>query len=120
MTINGITGSALADLAASIPRLPEAACKGRHELFDAPAEDMEPVIARRLESTALVICQTCPELEPCREWLDGLESHQQPYGVTAGMVRRERRRRRGGDKQNTDTTTTDHPDHPDNPDKQTA
>jgi WhiB family redox-sensing transcriptional regulator len=113
VSIHGITGGALADLAASIPNLPEAGCKGRHQLFDAQPEDMHPDIARRLESTALVICQTCPELEPCRNWFDGLEPHQQPYGVTAGMVRRERRRRRrGGDKQDTDTT--------DNPDKQTA
>ena len=112
MTINGITGSALADLAASIPRLPEAACKGRHELFDAQPEDQHPDIARRLESTALGICRLCPELEPCALWLAGLEPHQRPFGVTAGTVRRERRRRRGGDKQDTE--------NPDNPDKQTA
>lgn len=116
MTINGITGSALADLAASIPNLPEAGCKGRHDLFDPQPHDREPVIAARLEQTALTICATCPELTPCRQWFDGLEPHQRPYGVTAGVVRREhRRRRRGGDKQD-----TDNPDNPDNPDKQTA
>ncbi len=99
-----------AELAASIPALPDAACKGRHELFDPQPDDRHPDIARRLEQTALTICRTCPALEPCRAWLAGLEPDQRPYGVTAGKVRRERRRRRGGDDTRDTTTSTDHPD----------
>ncbi len=102
-----------AELAASIPALPGAACKGRHQLFDPQPDDRHPDIARRLENTALSICKTCPALEPCRAWLAGLEPHQRPFGVTAGKVRRERPRRRGGDDTTRDTTT-------DNPDQQTA
>ncbi len=110
----------LDELAAAIPALPEAACRGRHELFDAQPEDRHPDIARRLEQTALGICATCAALEPCREWLAGLEPNQRPYGVTAGTVRRERRRRRRGGDDTRDTTTTDHPRHPDTRENKTA
>jgi WhiB family redox-sensing transcriptional regulator len=84
----------LADLARSIPNLPDAACKRRWRVFDEQDDPtIHPDIRRRLEATAIGICRTCPALNPCRQWLDSLPSDQRPYGVTAGRIRRSRPRR---------------------------
>jgi hypothetical protein len=33
------------------------------------------------------LCQRCPSLDRCAEWLDSLPPRQRPPGVTAGRVR---------------------------------
>lgn len=71
------------------PRLPEAKCLDRKELFDATIcsetgrVDAETLEARR---AAKAICTTCPELEPCRSYLAALPPRQRPRGVVAGCV----------------------------------
>jgi Transcription factor WhiB len=60
-----------------IPRLPGAACRNQHELFEDPDRAEE----------AITICQTCcPALEPCAEGADTLK-HNQIDGVIAGQYR---------------------------------
>ncbi|POY04856.1 hypothetical protein C3469_04340 [Mycobacterium kansasii] len=68
----------------SIPSLPGALCRDRHELFDLPAgtsADYEVVAAE-----ALALCRQCPALAGCRVWFDGLSPKQRPAGVIAGQV----------------------------------
>ena len=73
------------------PILPEAACRGRHDLFDPPRPGEDPDTAERRMWAALDVCNRCPELRPCRRWLDGLPSNVRPHGVVAGQVRLWRR-----------------------------
>jgi hypothetical protein len=63
------------------PSLPGARCRGRWDMFD-NADCPETVRA------ALSLCSTCPALDPCRTWLDGLPKRRRPLGVTAGQVNR--------------------------------
>jgi hypothetical protein len=35
---------------------------------------------------ALQICQSCPALQPCRQWFDSLPAPQRPRGVIAGRL----------------------------------
>jgi Transcription factor WhiB len=59
--------------------LPNAACKGRHELFDSDLpDDIDDAIA---------ICRRCPELSRCRDWYASLPPIKRPFGVTAGQVK---------------------------------
>jgi WhiB family transcriptional regulator, redox-sensing transcriptional regulator len=44
----------------------QAACKGRTELFFAPAGEREEPRIRR-EALARAVCMTCPVLLPCRD-----------------------------------------------------
>lgn len=75
----------LADALDTIPRLPGAACVGRHQLFD--GDDTEH------HAAAVQICQHCPALQPCRDWFDALRPSQKPAGVTAGIVHEPPKRR---------------------------
>lgn len=80
----------LDQLAAGIPDLPGARCKGRTELFDQTA----PREGRRgdhdalwyAQRAAVALCRACPSLSACRAWFDGLEPTQRPRGVVAGLV----------------------------------
>jgi hypothetical protein len=69
------------------PCLPGAKCRGRHALFDPPgiSEDPDAVAARH--EMALSLCEHCPALARCREWLDSLPPRRRPLGVIAGTVR---------------------------------
>lgn len=79
----------LAALAAALPSLPGARCRGRGELFDAtisgvrgaPHEDLE--YAR---NAALRLCHQCPALLACTRWLESLPTDQRPLGVIAGRI----------------------------------
>lgn len=73
------------------PNLPEAACRGRHALFDPPRPGEDPDAAERRMWAALDLCATCPELQPCRSWIDRLPLDVRPHGVVAGQVRLWRR-----------------------------
>jgi hypothetical protein len=61
-----------------IPKLPDAACRGRSDLFDGATEED---IA---EATA--VCSRCPELNACKRWADMLP-HNGIHGVIAGEYR---------------------------------
>lgn len=73
------------------PNLPDAACRGRHELFDPPRLGEAPDAAERRMWLALDLCNRCPELTPCRAWLERLPLDVRPHGVVAGQVRLWRR-----------------------------
>lgn len=85
------TGADLFAALAAIPRLPDAACKGRSELFDEarPHEAPDDVAYRHAAATR--ICQDCPALQPCRAWVDSLKPSQRPVGVVCGRVTTEHR-----------------------------
>jgi WhiB family transcriptional regulator, redox-sensing transcriptional regulator len=82
----------LADLfgaLAAAPRLPGAACVGRHELFDSKHES-DPNRAEA-EAAAMKICLTeCGAYSQCRDWIQSLPASRRPSGVVAGVVRRPR------------------------------
>jgi Transcription factor WhiB len=68
----------LAELGASTPRLPRAACRGRTELFD--REDAEGIAA------AKNICWfCCPELASCEAWAATMNPNRLT-GVIAGAA----------------------------------
>lgn len=73
-----------------IPRLPGAACVGAADLFESTIEVLgdgrsrEQLKASRV--AALALCNICPELDPCRAWIDDLRRTQRPTGVIAGLV----------------------------------
>lgn len=81
-----MTPMQLFDALAGIPRLPDAACRGRHELFD--PRDLNDPDRPDVEAHALALCSRCPALAGCRAWFDGLPARLQPHGVVAGVVRR--------------------------------
>lgn len=79
----------MAALIAGIPDLAGASCKGEAHLFETtigahggPTKD-ELQAAR---TTALRLCASCPALDPCRAWLDGLRPTRRPQGVVAGRI----------------------------------
>ena len=72
------------DLAGALlaaPHLPRARCVGSSALFDTYDD---PAIVE----AAINICQRCPELQPCKKFMESLPRRQQPFGVTAGVCRR--------------------------------
>jgi WhiB family redox-sensing transcriptional regulator len=71
---------------AGIPRLPGAACRGHHELFDPHHGDAPE--RPGAEAKALALCHRCPALAGCSAWFDGLPPKQRPHGVIAGRVNR--------------------------------
>jgi hypothetical protein len=80
-----------ADLSAAlgaIPRLPGAACRGNHDLFD--LRDLDDPDRADVGADAMAICERCPALAACEQWLASTPPHLRPYGVVAGLVRRPR------------------------------
>ena len=69
---------------AGVPRLPGAACVGRHTLFDPRALD-DPD-RPDTEARALSLCRSCRALAGCEAWFFGLPPKQRPHGVIAGRV----------------------------------
>ena len=60
------------------PRLPNAACLGRHELFDSRPAD---------PGRTCGICRNyCPALPACTQWLASLAPSRRPSGVVAGQT----------------------------------
>jgi WhiB family redox-sensing transcriptional regulator len=70
-----------------IPRMPDALCKGRPELFDEATLGEAPWMVEHRHAEALRLCARCPELLPCKAYLDGLRPAEKPGGVIAGQVR---------------------------------
>ena len=73
-------------LAAGRPDLTDAACRGRWDLFDEPAECEDPTAAEARHHHAASICRSCPALAACRDWADQLPSQHRPPGVLAGVI----------------------------------
>ncbi len=82
----------LAALAAAVPPLPGAACRGRPELFDPAEPDEGPDTLDDRHTAALALCKACPALTPCAAWFDGLRTQDRPEGVIAGRRRLTRSR----------------------------
>lgn len=78
----GAVGGLLA-LAASVPPLPGAACKGRATLFDGET----PADRARAERVCL---HECPALGRCRRWVAATPPSRRPVGVVAGVFREPR------------------------------
>ncbi|MCZ0727958.1 hypothetical protein [Mycolicibacterium iranicum] len=79
-------------LLAGIPALPGARCKGRSALYERTAGEHRAAGRTTTEELAdarreaLRLCETCPALHPCRQYLQGLPIAQRPRGVIAGQV----------------------------------
>jgi hypothetical protein len=65
---------------AGVPAMPGALCRGQWAIFD-EANDPGAIEA------AIEICNLCPEMSRCGEWLDSLPQRQRPQGVVAGALR---------------------------------
>jgi hypothetical protein len=61
---------------ANLPAMPDAACIGHAELFDADTVDRATDAAE-----ALALCDRCPELDRCHRW-----AASQPHGRLTGVV----------------------------------
>lgn len=76
-SLDGLLGSLI-----GVPQLPGAKCRGRHRLFD-----VDPISsAPQRHAQALLLCDSCPALEPCGRWLDSLTPARRPTGVVAGRI----------------------------------
>jgi hypothetical protein len=69
----------LDELAHDIPDLHDAACRGHPEVFDVADRHDTQAIAQ-----AKAVCQSCPALRDCRDWLASLPRAMRPSGVIAG------------------------------------
>lgn len=76
---------------AGLPELPEARCRGRHELFDATIHAVRgdsPDTIEYARTAAMRLCQHCPALDRCTAWFDSLPPPERPLGVVAGQINR--------------------------------
>jgi hypothetical protein len=71
----------LIDALAGIPSLPGALCRGRAADFD-----LEPGSCPEAIEAAIHICESCPVLTRCREYVDSLPPSRRPPGVVAGRL----------------------------------
>ena len=64
-----------------MPALPNALCRRTPpQLFDGDTDETR--------ATAIAICQRCPEIQNCRQWVATLPQSRRPSGVVAGKYRR--------------------------------
>ena len=66
--------------------LPGARCLGRWSLFDPPEVGDNPAVTAQRHAQAIGLCQRCPSLDACGEWVDSLPASKKPAGVVAGQV----------------------------------
>jgi len=76
----------LAAVLDGLPRLPAAACRDQHTLFDPRAEHEAPAVAEQRHRQAAALCTRCPALDDCRRWIDSLPPSRRPSGVIAGQL----------------------------------
>lgn len=76
---------------AGAPTLVGARCRGRGHLFDLAAQGEDPETVAQRHNQAIGLCNHCPALDRCREWIDGLPRGKRPEGVVAGRISRPRR-----------------------------
>jgi hypothetical protein len=80
------------------PDFPQAACRGKHELFELQntGEPRETVDARHREAAAICWSGQCPHLAECNDW--AITSHYDPRNIVGpvlgGMTSTERNRYR--------------------------
>ncbi|WP_164681130.1 hypothetical protein, partial [Mycobacterium intracellulare] len=79
--MNGPDLAALMGAAAAVPRLPDAACRGRTEMADVDIKT-----DRATTDALLEICLGCSEMQRCSGWLDSLSANQRPRGVCGGRL----------------------------------
>lgn len=77
----------LLDAVGAAPALPGARCRGRHHLFDPPSGSEDPETTAQRHAQALGLCEHCPALTRCAEWVASLPPRRRPAGVVAGKVR---------------------------------
>jgi len=80
---------AILEAVGAAPCLPGARCRGRHSLFDPTAKGENPDNTAARHAQALTLCEHCPALARCQDWLDNLPARRRPYGVIAGVVRQQ-------------------------------
>ena len=76
----------LEDLAHT-PVLRGARCRDQYQLYDRTISGSATAReVRQARREALRICEHCPCLQACADWVDSLEPWQRPRGVVAGQV----------------------------------
>lgn len=65
----------------SVPRFPDAACRGRTEMADVDVRSSREAIDAAVET-----CLGCREMQRCSDWVDSLDSDHRPAGVVAGRL----------------------------------
>jgi hypothetical protein len=65
------------------PDLHGAACVDHRDLFDAAATRG----GVKFYPQAIQVCESCPALGPCRQWVGALPRTRRPFGVTAATIR---------------------------------
>jgi WhiB family redox-sensing transcriptional regulator len=68
-----------------LPWLGQAACRGKSHLFFGPQGE-RPDVRQEREARAVLVCQACPVLEPCRRWA----REQREYGFWGGESEEDR------------------------------
>jgi WhiB family redox-sensing transcriptional regulator len=76
----------LAAMLVGAPALPGARCRGRGHLFDPPGPGEHPDAVQARHHQAVQLCNGCPSLTRCADWLDTLPPRQRPRGVIAGRI----------------------------------
>ncbi|ASL08453.1 hypothetical protein MYCODSM44623_01703 [Mycobacterium intracellulare subsp. chimaera] len=80
--MNGLELAALLGAAAaSVPRLPDAACRSETWMADVELRSSRDTI-----DAAVELCLSCPAMQRCAAWLDSLPPDQKPAGVVAGRL----------------------------------
>ena len=65
------------------PNMPDAACKGQDMHDEHRPGELD---ATERHAAAITVCNSCTELQKCREWVEGLRPSQRPTGVVAGKL----------------------------------
>ncbi|WP_030171788.1 MULTISPECIES: WhiB family transcriptional regulator [Actinomycetes] len=73
----------MAQILVDTPKMPDAACIGRHELFDPPVAYEDPGDVLDRHTAAVGICSTCPARTRCRQWAT---TERPTDGVLAGQI----------------------------------
>lgn len=81
--------AAVAAILRGTPSLPRALCRGDARFTSDDEAD---------QAEAIEICQLCPELARCRQWVERLPPSRRPAGVIAGRINQPTKPRKRADK----------------------
>ncbi|MGF2945835.1 hypothetical protein [Mycobacterium sp. Lab-001] len=76
----------LASVLAGAPKLSDAECRGRFDLFDDRRGDEDAEDAETRHQQAVQLCHACPALDACTAWTARLRGRHRPGGVIAGQL----------------------------------
>ncbi|MGF2946850.1 hypothetical protein [Mycobacterium sp. Lab-001] len=76
----------MASMLAGAPKLSDAGCRGRFDLFDDRRGDEDAEDAAVRHQQAVQLCHACPALDACTAWTARLRGRHRPGGVIAGEV----------------------------------